>query len=428
MNNLDIVKNSKIYTAPFVLLLVYLFIDYGRPQDFVPLLTSMHIGKIAIGLLLATLFLNLKSLYFKNIQTKMFFILLLLMTLHVPIARNNYWAYEMWYCMLIFFFVFLAVINFADTPDKIEKFIIIWIMINLICAVNGIKNGGKIPSAIMGDENDFALVMNMAIPFAYFMFLESSSKKRKIFFLTASGIFVAASVISLSRGGFIGLVAAFFYCWYKTPRKIVGIILVSLLIGVIFFTASDEYFNDIKSIKEENVEEGTGATRWYYWKRGWLMYLDHPIIGVGQGNFPWNVHYYEPPDGFQGKFHGSRVAHSLYFTLIPELGLIGIFLFSGMLFYSLRDLRTVTKLNKKQFSHYSLKNKIALSEHLNKMKFIAFGVLGALWTFLVTAIFLSVLYYPHFWLLIALATAIGNVTKKVLKETSPSESYPTTLV
>jgi len=410
------VKNATVYSAPFVILLFYLFIEYGRPQNLIPVLVAIHPGIIIVGLLCLSLLSNFKLLQLKTIQTKQFFMLLLLMTLHVPIAKNNYWAYQIWYSMIIYFLVFLGITSFVNSFHKIEKFVNFWILINLAGAVIGIKNGGMVPgSTFMGDENDFALVMNMAIPFSYFMFLGTTSKRKKVFYIIASGIFVAASVSSLSRGGFIGLIVSFLYCWYKSPKKLLGIIFVSLLMGVLFFTASDEYFNEIRSIKEENVEEGTGAIRWYYWKLGWKMFLDHPIIGVGQGNFPWNIHDYEPPEGFYGRFHGGRAAHSLYFTLIPELGTVGIILFAGILFYSLRDSRYILTINKRQFlKHPSYKLTTDLIYHVNKMKFIVFGLTGALLAYLITGAFLSVLYYPHFWLLSAIPVAIRNVTKKEL--------------
>ena len=51
-------------------------------------------------------------------------------------------------------------------------------MINLLCAIIGIMNGGRVPgSSFMGDENDFALAMNMIIPLVYFMFQKATSTK-----------------------------------------------------------------------------------------------------------------------------------------------------------------------------------------------------------------------------------------------------------
>jgi len=115
----------------------------------------------------------------------------------------------------------------------------------------------------MGDENDFALVMNMAIPFAYFMFLETNSPRKKIFYLFACCIFIAANVASLSRGGFVGLVPVIFYCWSKTPKKVSSTVIIAIMMGVLYLTAPATYWDEVKSIKEENIKTGTGESRWY---------------------------------------------------------------------------------------------------------------------------------------------------------------------
>jgi len=402
------VKAKKgLFDLPFYLILIHLFFDYGRPQSFFPVIGALHPGYILHTLLFLCLFLKGKLLNFKNIQTKCFLGLILLMTLHVTIAVNNYYAYGFWRGAVLYFIVYLSIVNFVDSFEKIEKYIDIWILINLFCAFVGLKHGGRVPnSGFMGDENDFALVMNMAIPFAYFMFLETSSTKKKILYLSACCIFIAANVASFSRGGFVGLIPVILYCWYKTPKKVLSTIIIAIMISVLYFSASSKYWQEVKSIKEENIQKGTGETRWYLWKIAWKMFLDHPIIGVGQGNASWHISEYEPPGGLHGTSRAGRAIHSLYFTLISELGLIGILLFSGMVYFSYKELKWILKKEKE----FLLKQNqsIEIIQQLHKIKFIIFGITGAMLGYLVSGAFLSVLYYPHFWLLISLCVALKN--------------------
>jgi len=406
------VKAKKgLFDLPFYLILIHLFFDYGRPQSFFPIIGALHPGYILHTLLFLCLFLKGKLLNFKNIQTKCFLGIILLMTLHGPIAVNNYYAYLIWRGTLLYFIVYLSIVNFVDSFPKIEKYIDIWITINVFCAFVGIKHGGKVPnSGFMGDENDFALVMNMAIPFAYFMFLETNSTKKKILYLSACCIFIAANVASLSRGGFVGLVPVILYCWYKTPKKVLSTIIVAIMISVLYFSASPKYWDEVRSIKEENIQKGTGEGRWYSWKLGWRMFLDHPIIGVGQGNYPILAPKYQTPgEALYRRPVWGRAVHSLYFTLIPELGLVGILLFSGMLYFSYKDLKWILKKEKESLLKQNQSKEII--QQLHKIKFIIFGITGAMLGYLVSGAFLSVLYYPHFWLLIALFVSIRNIVE-----------------
>jgi len=109
------------YDFPFYLLLIYLFFEYGRPQSFFPVIGALHPGYILHTLLFLCLFLKGKLLNFKNIQTRCFLGLLLLTTLHGPIAVNNYYAYLIWRGTLLYFIVYLSIVNFVDSFEKIEK-------------------------------------------------------------------------------------------------------------------------------------------------------------------------------------------------------------------------------------------------------------------------------------------------------------------
>jgi probable O-glycosylation ligase (exosortase A-associated) len=408
-------SDSARFDLPFYLVLLYLFLDYGRPQTFFPAIEALHPGWIILSALFICL-ISRGSVNSNYVQTKCFALLLLIMVIHVPIAVNNYWAYQTLRNTLFYFIVYLSIVNFVDSYPKVERFIDSWIIINLFCAIVGLNSGGKVPdSSFMGDENDFALVMNMAIPFTYFMFLQADRFKKKLLYLCAIGVFVAAAVASLSRGGFIGLVAVGLFFWLKSPKKVLSSIVVTLMVAILYLSAPQTYWDEVRSIQNENIQEGTGQERWYSWQCGWRMFLDHPIIGVGQGNFPWNFVQYEPPGGLWDRLHGGRAAHSVYFTLIPELGAIGTILFFSLLYYSLRDMKVVLKAEK---THPALgvqsETEKDAREKLRKLKNIVLGVQGAFAGYLISGTFLSVLYYPHFWLLVAFSLAIANVGKRNL--------------
>jgi Na+/proline symporter len=92
----------------------------------------------------------------------------------------------------------------------------------------------------------------------------------------------------------------------------------------------------------------------------------------------------------------GRQAHSLYFTLIPELGLLGIFVFLSFitLFYkNLFKIRTKFKNDSENSDYFGLANALIV------------GMSG----FLISGVFISVLYYPIMWHLLAMAVVLINV-------------------
>jgi O-antigen ligase len=402
---------KKGYGLPFYLVLLFLLFDYGRPQAFFPILGAIHPGWILQGSLFVCLFLRGKVFNFKDIQTKCFVVLILLMTLHIAIATNNYMAYLIWKPIVLYFVIYLGIVGFVDSFTKVETFIQIWLVINLVGALVGLKNGGRIPnSGFMGDENDFALVMNMATAFGYFMFLGADSLKRKLFYMTATGVFIAANVVSFSRGGLVGLLFVGFYCWYKASKRLLFAVVIAGVAGVLYFSAPSAYWDRVWSIKDEvrNIKEqnisGTGEGRWYAWEIGLRMFAEHPIIGVGQGNYNVLSHEYQKPEELLSRRPmWGRAAHSLYLTIIQELGLVGSGLFFCMLYFAWRGLKRL----RREVSE----TRDGLFMDSGRLKFIIYGINGALFGFLTSATFISVFDYPHYWVLIAIATAVGNITK-----------------
>jgi O-antigen ligase len=137
------------------------------------------------------------------------------------------------------------------------------------------------------------------------------------------------------------------------------------------------------------------------------MFLDYPILGVGPVNFNWNFQDYEPAggfgghDGMEGQLHGGRAAHSLYYTVIPELGTVGTILFAWMLLSSLGDLRFIRKRIRE--NPQRSQDDIYFQE---RVKYLSLALGGSLAGYLVSGIFISVLYYPNFWIWIAMVVAL----------------------
>lgn len=383
------------------LILIFLLLDYMRPQSFIPALGVLRPAMLIQGVLLLYLLPELARLELPEIQARAFVFLILFMTIHVPIAVNNYWAFQTWLTMIQYFLLYFAVTRHAATFPTLIKVVNFWVGVVVVCAVIGIIFGGRVPeSAFMGDENDFALCMNMVFPFAYFFGADEENRRRKLLYLLSAALVVMANIYSGSRGGFIGLASVLFFCWLKSRKKLAALVAVGMLALVALVVAPEEYWDQIRSIGEENIEEGTGAERWYSWMRGLEMFADHPIMGVGQGNYPWTVMNYEPPERFRDKSIGGRAAHSIYFTILPELGLVGVVVFLLLLVPTWRQLSALlSRLRAEERDDPAGRRMTALVNALQ----------GALLGYLVSGLFLSVLYYPHLWLLLSLSVAAVRV-------------------
>lgn len=396
----------------FYLVLLAMLFEFGRPQDVLPPLKVIPIPSlIDISILIAVLASGKAT--FANMQTRLWVGLLAFMVLWVPFANNNFWALMTLKEMTLYFFFYLGIVTFVNTTGKMQKLIFVWLGVHAILGVNGILHHGQGVGGWLGDENDFGMEMNVAVPVAFFMYQASTSQRAKFLYMILLGLFVMTVVSTSSRGAFLGLLAVGTYCWLYSPRKVMSLILGVCLVGLVLVAAPQEYWDRISSITDDStMETGTAGQRMFTWGIGWDIFTANPFFGVGQGNFPWTIGEYMGGRTWQTKSLAGRQAHSLYFTLLPELGLVGVIIFGSMIYLNYRDTRV---------THFLPAVPRSLGQRFDKapvkdeqiVRAILFGnaILGGMIGYLTTSAFISTLYYPTFWILMGLAVALRNSTQ-----------------
>jgi O-antigen ligase len=356
-----------------------------------------------------------------NKQTKLWVALLCLMVLHVPIATNNYWALMVFKDMFLYFCLYLGITFYIDSMDRMRKLVAVWLMIHLVLAVLGMLSAGKGVGGWLGDENDFCMEMNVAVPFAYFMLLDLKHKPTKFLYFCLLGIFVLTAMITLSRGGFIGLTAVGTYCWLKSAKKGRAILLAGIVVIFMLIFAPEKYWEEVtSSTSEQTMTVGTGAERLYTWGIGFDMFLGHPILGVGQGNFPWNFEEFQGGERFNTRSLAGRAAHSMYFTLLPELGLVGAGLFFMMLLSNYSTVGYVRLRAKRSLGALAKHQNTKQEDDLAFAAALSSALEAAMVGYLASSIFISTLYYPTFWVLMGFIVALGNAIAKSDPATGPS--------
>lgn len=404
------VKQQGQNNQPFVywLLFVYFFLEYGRPQDYV-----QAFGLIKPGLIVTLILLfawlskgDKSSLWQPPINYVILFICAAgFSTLY---AVNNYHAFRA--TQLLFLYLAGAIlpgIMLINTYPRLQSLIKFWMLLHVFVAIMALQNGGRGPGSFLEDENDLALTLNMVVPYLWFMSQSPDTKgiKRFYYFLAAC-VVIAGVVVTASRGGFLGLVAVIGGIIVFSPKRLRNFAVVTLVCVVGYLMIPESYKKEVASISD--TENGTRNDRIYSWKMGWRMFLANPVVGVGANNYPWNVHIYEMQAFGDGtgeiKMHGGRAAHSVYFTLLPELGMVGTLIYLLLLFKSFKELARLAKIDKDLERN---------SAELINLSLMARAMMVAMATFLVTGTFISVLYYPQLWYLAGFIAILSNVAKKV---------------
>jgi len=406
MLTLVIVRN------PFVGILAFILCEYGRPQDQFPALAALHIPKLVSIVLLIAWGLRLiserKSDVVWKTQNWAFLGFLSVMALTVITAVNNHWAFQYFRGMCITFLGYLLFINLIDSMPRFQKFFWLFLLTHAFLAVKGIhmyvttvfdpsvRAAGYAAGGFIGDENDFAMLLNNVIPYAYFSFFGAKSSIKRFGSLVLLFLFVIAVVLSFSRGGFVGLVPVLGYCLLRSPRKgLTAVIAVGLILGMVL-VAPMGYWDEVGSIKSAHTEKDTGKKRIESWKSAIRMFKDYPIIGVGAGNFGIRFEEYQT-SWFGERSMWGKVTHGTYPQVLAELGLAGTFFFIWMICLNVRDIWQIKKMTKVQ---------------RDLPYYMAEGITVSMIGYLVSAIFLSTLYYPHLWMLSAITVSLKNAVMK----------------
>jgi O-antigen ligase len=400
MMNGKAMKTGSMFS--FYLVVIYLFFEFGRPQNLIPGLTSLHLPALIIILIMLSLFVS-RKIYLRDKQTISLLLIMTEMVIHGPLAINNYWAFWTFYLMLINFIAFMGISRLIDSEKKFNNMIDFYLLTFVFLSIMGIVRHGRGIGGFFENENDFCMVLNMVFPFALYRIFTSKNNYGKIYYIALAVLFIVANLTTLSRGGFVGLASVVVYCVIRSKNKFALISVLSILVLIALMFAPNSYWSVGKSITDDNPYS-TGEQRLYAWKLGWKMFLDNPILGVGQGNYPWHVVEVENALGvqWQQRSLGGRAAHSMYFTLIPELGLVGIVLYGLLIKYFIKDTKYIKNISKERSDIFSK----------DESKFHFYQSLAfeaSLIAYLVSSAFISTLYYPSLYILCAFVLAYKNI-------------------
>jgi O-antigen ligase len=152
-------------------------------------------------------------------------------------------------------------------------------------------------------------------------------------FATASRTGLIALVATPVLALFIPRLAARLGGWRILPMYVLGaaaLVVIVLVIPSVGESAAERYM----TLSQYQSEE-TWNGRWSIWQGAFEVIASHPILGVGAGNFAESaMEHSETVVAHSGrKDEVAGVAHNMFLGVASELGLVGLILFLGMLFF-----------------------------------------------------------------------------------------------
>jgi putative inorganic carbon (HCO3(-)) transporter len=200
--------------------------------------------------------------------------------------------------------------------------------------------------------NPFAGYLTTMFPAAVLMLLTAANPLPFRLYALAATLLIGGGIgLSQSRGAWLGGLIAFavlVVLWSRTTRRLVVPGLLAATFGVCLAVTgllppavldrvaqTIEYFGifDVRTV-QATTENWAVVERMAHWQAGWLMFMDHPWLGVGAGNYAQAYPFYFVPGWPEALGH----AHNYYLNILAELGVVGggiLVLMLGIAFHRL---------------------------------------------------------------------------------------------
>ena len=250
------------------------------------------------------------------------------------------------------------------------------------------------------NPNAYAQILVVVVPLA----LDRLWHERKLFFRILSLWALIACSLSIlftySRGGFLTLSFAIVLLLIERRPTLLPLVLTAVLGLILMRLLPTTYTERISTLLEFVPSPTTQITDPSFRGRlsentaGWMMFRDHPILGVGLNNFPTQYQSYSRQLGIDPRSQ-KRSPASLYVEVLSEQGSLGLIVFASLLWAIHRGLRQAIKRFRDSYE--------------KDLAFLTNAYWVSLAAYLFSAINKNSAYSNIFWMLVGLAFAIANV-------------------
>ena len=245
------------------------------------------------------------------------------------------------------------------------------------------------PDSYIGENNFLAAALIVTIPLMRYLQLNTQQRFVRWGITGAMTLCVISALGSYSRGAFLGLIALSVFMLLRSRKKL----LISVgLVSVLFtgFAFMPQHWHARMATIVTYEEDNSAQSRLGAWRYALQVIDEHPLTGLGFEAFRGN----ERASG-----QGYTSAHSIYFQILGEHGVIGVIL------YFLAGICTFLRGNwviRKAQGHEDLRWAQDLARMI-QVSLAVFACVGA---------FLNVTYFELFFQLVGIMAVTDHLVRR----------------
>jgi O-antigen ligase len=330
-----LVMMVKGLSDPFMAMFAFITVYELQPGELYPALNVLHLERVLLVFIVIALLMTRTTLRFPPI-TKKFLAFFAAMVLSIPfsfwiantIQQDISFFETVVYCILL--------VSLLLSPEKIKKYLLLftgltaWIGASSLYEYHvgvrqfqmGIERAEGLTSA-GGDPDTLATSMIICMPFAFAMMARGNSKRVRAYGLLLFAVYIITVIDTGSRTAFLAFLFFLLMMMFQRRSNLKYLPVLLIALPLFWLVIPAQYKARYESIKTRDQDESY-TNRLLSWQGGVQMFLHNPVTGVGTGNYAYaNGMKYWP-----GSPRHWLNAHSLYFKLLGELGILGILTFT----------------------------------------------------------------------------------------------------
>lgn len=396
---------------PYVGILLYFAILYGRPAEIGVLPALLHVERVVAVILMVAVGVNFMAGQRRRLpasQVNWAVVGLLAAILaSVPFA---YWrggalsaALEFAKLCFLYFSVILLVGNLPRARVLLWLVLVVWAWHGASAWV-GYHAGTSVflgeqhiaralgPTSRFGGANTLGYLLVVGLCFVVGLFRAERSLFARVTLVVLGLLCFGGTLMTGSRTALVGVAFLALVAIWQTRRKLLAAGLAAAFLALGWMATPGSLRSRYETIRTYQTE-ATWVNRQRGWVTGARMFLDHPLFGVGAGNFGAARH---------ASYERSWLeAHSVYTQVAAELGFPGIICFGVFVVLVFRENRRLRrKLEEMEQSGevlYAHTLSVTLSTALAML--LVLGIAG------------HNMYNPNYYLVAALTVALGRIAR-----------------
>jgi len=402
----------------------YLFFEYVKPQSIYTAIDFLPWTKLSLLVALLAMRSDPSVRWVKSKVNALMLLFYLQVFLSCVFAFQPSHSWDQISIVINWIILYFLIITLVNSEKRFFIFVLLLLLVNFKMSQHGARTfamrgfafadwGVSGSPGWFQNAGDFGSQMTVFVPLVMGFILALKSywgrtKTLLIYLLPLTG--VLSIIGTSSRGAQLALVCVAFWFILKSRVGIKGL-LGLLIVGWALYSIVPERMLE----KYETAgEDTTSKARLVYWYYGLENIKDYPVFGVGYNNWVYHC-WYNNPNGLSGEkygidvgfYFGTKVKRRIFClnphnTFIEAASTIGV---PGMILYVFMILQVFvinarTRANAKKLGN-------------NFIFYTAHGLDAGLVGYLVSSFFITVLFYPIFWMQLALTVALNQVSRRL---------------